>query len=143
MGKSNSLKVNNDKPLSGVFVSSRTLALIKENHDCATNYHEEDESVPETLSPTSSSSCDWSCSSSSSSSSSPNSPPRSESTKPCHSWKSTGSKSHLKNAPLFAETSQEISMQERFDRLLNRREQLPGPWYYSSNHVLVNRERTK
>jgi len=33
-------------------------------------------------------------------------------------------------------------MQERFDRLLNRREQLPGPWYYSSNHVLVNRERT-
>lgn len=57
------------------------------------------------------------------------------------SWKSSGSKSHHKNSPLVATRSpQEES--DRVQKLIERRKELPDTWYYSSNHVLVNQERT-
>ena len=108
-----SLKEDVSKPFSGVFVSSRTL-----------------ETAP--ASPPSSFSTMNSESSSNSS----------------VEWKSSGAKDHQRNAPLFVQDPdhpEEIvtDKAEKLGMIMARSKQLPDTWYYSSNHVLVNQERTK
>lgn len=64
------------------------------------------------------------------------------------SWKSSGSAEHQKGSPLVAidqdcgdePTADEIT---RLSTIMTRSRQLPGTWYYSSNHILVNQDRIK
>lgn len=119
--KSTSLEANRDGTVKadGVFVSCRTLAMSP-------------------LSPPSSASS-MSTSGSAASSIAPASPPT--------SWKSSGAKNHNLNAPLVVsspDASEEITDEaEKLGLIIARNRQLPGTWYYSSNHVLVNQERTR
>lgn len=66
---------------------------------------------------------------------------------PACSWKSTVTKGHNRNVPLVVsdpEHSTEITDQaEALGRIMARSRQLPSTWYFSSNHVMVNQERTK
>mmetsp|Transcript_24137 Transcript_24137/g.45933 ORF Transcript_24137/g.45933 Transcript_24137/m.45933 type:complete len:240 (+) Transcript_24137:47-766(+) len=117
--KTKSLEANSDGTVKadGVFVSSRNLAMRP-------------------LSPPSSS-----CSvSTASSSECP--------TTPTTSWKSSGTKEHHHNSPLIVSNpdhSQEFITDEamQLGKIMARSRKLPGTWYYSSNHVLVNQERSR
>ena len=122
--KTKSLEANNDGTVraDGVFVSSRTLA-------------------ERPLSPPSSAS-------SMSTSSSTGSQSPSNNNSPATSWKSSGSKDHHHDAPLCVtnpDKHDEIITDEAacLGRIVARGRKLPGTWYYSSNHVLVNQERIK
>ena len=121
--KTKSLEANNDGTVKaeGVFVSSRTLAMRP-------------------LSPPSSAA---SISTASTSGSLP-----SPCNSPATSWKSSGSKDHNLNAPLVVtnpDSSEEMIADEaaRLGKIVARSRKLPGTWYFSSNHVLVNQERTR
>jgi hypothetical protein len=77
------------------------------------------------------------------------------------SWKTSSGKGHHKYSPLVAKSGESISSQtnpkndgrlhpvednndgEELGMIMLRSRQLPGTWYYSSNHVLVNKERVK
>lgn len=64
------------------------------------------------------------------------------------SWKSSGSKEHNKNAPLIVPNPDlpDIAIQDEAEALgmvMARSRNLPGTWYFSSNHIMVNQERTK
>jgi len=112
--KTRSLQINDSKPLSGVFLSGRALEVMGE------------------LTPPTS------CSSLSADSNS--------SILACSSWgsswKSSGSKTHHRGSAVVATTGDGVSSAEKLDKVISRRKFLPEPWYFSSNHVLVNRERT-
>lgn len=67
---------------------------------------------------------------------------------PPTSWKTTATKSFFNRAPLIVndpEKSDEPIKDEAqaLGLVMARSRHLPGTWYYSSNHVLVNQERTK
>ena len=120
--KSKSLEANRDGTVrsDGVYVSSRTLAMRP-------------------LSPPSSVASDLT-SNTAGSSQSPKSP--------ATSWKSAGSKEHNVNAPLLVtnpDNQDEVITNEaqELGTIIARGRKLPGTWYYSSNHVLVNQERTR
>lgn len=120
--KTKSLEANGDGTVKadGVFVSSRTLAMRP-------------------LSPPSSA-ASMSTTSSAGSMASQSSP--------ATSWKSAGTKEHNLNAPLVVtnpDSSEEIITDEaaRLGKIVARSRKLPGTWYFSSNHVLVNQERTR
>lgn len=119
--KTKSLEANVDGSVKadGVFVSSRTLAQRP-------------------LTPPSS------ISSNMTSSSVESAIPRS----PATSWKSAGSKSHHVDAPLLVTNPDNVdevitNEAEQLGKIIARGQKLPGTWYYSSNHVLVNQERTR
>lgn len=121
--KTKSLESNQDGTVraDGVFVSSRTLAKSPMSP------------------PTSLSSMSSAESSQQSSSSNPS---------PAISWKSSGNKEHNVGAPLVVTNPDKIdetitNEAECIGRIVARGRRLPGTWYYSSNHVLVNQERTK
>ena len=79
------------------------------------------------------------------------------------SWKASSGKGHHKHSPLVAKSGESISSKtrpngarvhpaendsdgddaEELGMIMLRSQQLPGTWYYSSNHVLVNKERVK
>jgi len=63
------------------------------------------------------------------------------------SWKSAGSEKHHTNSPLIVaepEKGGEIKDElEALGQMMARSRQLPSTWYYSSNHILVNQERSK
>ena len=120
--KTKSLEANVDGTVKadGVFVSSRTL-------------------TKRPLSPPSSVSSDLTSNSVESSQ-----PPRT----PATSWKSAGSKEHNANAPLVVTNPDNLDEvitdeAEQLGKIIARGQKLPGTWYYSSNHVLVNQERTR
>jgi hypothetical protein len=84
----------------------------------------------------------------SSSSTHSNSVTSSPTSSPSTSWKSTGGKSFLQRSPLVVndpESGDEPIKDEveALGLLMARSRHLPGTWYYSSNHVMVNQERTK
>jgi hypothetical protein len=121
--KSMSLEANGDGTVKadGVFVSCRTLAMSP-------------------MSPPSSESSMSTSGSADSSIAPPASPPT--------SWKSSGAKNHNLNAPLVVsnpDKSEEMITDEaeKLGLIIARNRQLPGTWYFSSNHVLVNQERTR
>ena len=123
--KSKSLEANGDGTVKadGVFVSSRTLAMRP-------------------VTPPSSVSSDMTATTNASSvvGSSPKSP--------ATSWKSAGSKEHNVNAPLLVtnpDNHDEVILNEaeQLGKIIARSRKLPGTWDYSSNHVLVNQERTR
>jgi uncharacterized protein YkwD len=123
--KSLSLQSNKDGTVKadGVFVSSRTLA----NRPL---------SPPSSMVSVSTSHSDTTSSLSSSPSS------------PVTSWKSAGTKDHNRNAPLVVtnpDNSQEFIEDEvaHLGMIMTRNQRLPGTWYYSSNHILVNQERSR
>lgn len=67
---------------------------------------------------------------------------------PATSWKSAGTKEHNRNAPLVVsnpDNQQEVIEDEvaHLGKIMTRNRKLPGTWYYSSNHVLVNQERSR
>jgi len=122
--KSKSLEANKDGTVraDGVFVSSRTLA-------------------ERPLSPPSSALSMSTTSSTRSQSSSGN-------INRATSWKSSGSKEHHVGAPLCVSNPDKrddiiANEAECLGRIVARARKLPGTWYYSSNHVLVNQERTR
>ena len=114
--KSRSLKTNDStQPMSGVFASSRTLSTT-------------------TSPPPSQSSMSLGSSRGSL----------------CHpgSWKSSGEKGHHRNSPLVAENPDReddkiVDAAERLGMAMARSRKLPDTWYFSSNHILVNQERSK
>lgn len=114
--KTSSLQIDESKPFSGVFVSSRGLAGASQSP------------------PTSASSLASDASNSSNTS--------------CTrmSWKSSGAKDHQRGAPLFVSSpdggDNGINTAERLSMVMERARQLPRASYYSSNHVLVNEERS-
>lgn len=61
------------------------------------------------------------------------------------SWKSSGSKDHHKGSPLIVSSpDSERMIQDESEELglkMARSKKLPGTWYFSSNHVMVNDER--
>ena len=63
------------------------------------------------------------------------------------SWNSAGSKKHHTNSPLIVaapEKDDQIEDElEALGQMMARSRQLPSTWYYSSNHILVNQERSK
>ena len=120
--KTKSLEANVDGTVKadGVFVSSRTLAMRP-------------------LSPPSSVSSDLT-------STTAESVPQPKS--PATSWKSAGTKGHHVNAPLVVTNPDNLdevitNEAEQLGKIIARSRKLPGTWYYSSNHVLVNQERTR
>jgi len=113
--KSRSLLIDDSKPMSGVFVSSRTLQTASP--------------------PTSFSSMESSYSS------------ETQDLSPA-SWKTSGAKNHQRGAPLFVpdpdkENQEILDPAEKLGMVMARARQLPDTWYFSSNHVLVNQERSK
>ena len=117
--KTKSLESDSDGTVKadGVFVSSRTLAMRP-------------------LSPPSSA-CSVSTASSSECPSTP-----------ATSWKSAGTKEHHDNSPLIVSNpdhSKEFITDEamQLGKLVARNRKLPGTWYYSSNNILVNQERSR
>jgi hypothetical protein len=54
------------------------------------------------------------------------------------SWKPAGGQSSLPRSQ-----DEPIQNEDEADRIMARSRDLPTTWYYSSNHVMVNRERTK
>lgn len=63
------------------------------------------------------------------------------------SWKSSGSLDYHKGAPLLV-TSPESGVTiedeaEALGNVLARSRRLPGTWYFASNHIMVNKERTE
>jgi hypothetical protein len=72
------------------------------------------------------------------------SPPSSPST----SWKSTGGNTFLPHSPLVVNDPEKgdepiKDEEEALGLIMARSRHLPGTWYYSSNHVMVNQERIK
>mmetsp|Transcript_9491 Transcript_9491/g.12565 ORF Transcript_9491/g.12565 Transcript_9491/m.12565 type:complete len:268 (-) Transcript_9491:186-989(-) len=138
--KSRSLQIDDSKPYSGVFVSGRALALTT---SCSST-----SPLPLCMSSLSfgSNSSSTSCADTDASFSSQT------------SWMSSGSKSHHRNSPVVVENPDEhegneaegekqqlhknLTLAERLNRIIQRRSELPDTWYYSSNHVLVNNERS-
>jgi len=76
------------------------------------------------------------------------------------SWSSSGASDFHKHTPLFVDPARRkvltrqgsrgaAKVQPRLDaitelgHILAKDRQLPGTWYYSSNHILVNKERVK
>jgi hypothetical protein len=67
------------------------------------------------------------------------------------SWQSSGKAGHHKHSPLVARRadysplspSEPIDEVEELGLIMARSRKLPGTWYYSSNHVMVNQERMK
>jgi hypothetical protein len=63
------------------------------------------------------------------------------------SWKSSGSAEHQMGSPLVASDPDRYDAEPivdevtRLTTIMRRSRELPGTWYYSSNHVLVNQER--
>jgi Cysteine-rich secretory protein family len=62
------------------------------------------------------------------------------------SWKSTNRRSFLKGQPLCVSdpddpTEEIVDAAEALGKKMKRAKDLPGTWYYSSNHVMVNLER--
>lgn len=115
--KTRSLQNDDSKPLSGVFVSNKTLSELA--------------SPPPSLSSILSSSTTSDCSS-----------------RP-GSWKSSGTKAHHKNSPLIVDDPDKqdgvvsVDLAERLGKAMARSRKLPNTWYFSSNHVLVNQERSQ
>lgn len=67
---------------------------------------------------------------------------------PATSWKSTGAKSFRKGSPLVVNDPEKtdepiLDEVEALGLIMARSRHLPGTWYYSSNHVMVNQERAK
>jgi uncharacterized protein YkwD len=54
------------------------------------------------------------------------------------SWKPAGGQASLPRSQ-----DEPIQNEDEADRIMARSRDLPTTWYYSSNHVMVNRERTK
>jgi hypothetical protein len=72
----------------------------------------------------------------------------SSSNSPSTSWKSTEGDSFLPRSPLVVNDPEKGDEPikdelEALDLIMARSRHLPTTWYYSSNHVLVNTERTK
>lgn len=69
------------------------------------------------------------------------------STSPPTSWKSTETSSFYRHQPLMVSDPESyepvLDEAEALGRAMQRSRQLPDTWYYSSNHVMVNRERLK
>jgi len=63
------------------------------------------------------------------------------------SWKSSGSKEYNKNVPIIVTDSDDASKIEdvalELGRIMARSRQLPTTSYFSSNHVMVNQERSR
>ncbi|EEC50627.1 predicted protein [Phaeodactylum tricornutum CCAP 1055/1] len=63
------------------------------------------------------------------------------------SWNSTGTRGYHRHSPLIVkdpEASTEVADEaEALGLVMARSRRLPTTWYYSSNHVMVNMERTK
>lgn len=129
--KSMSLQINNNKeaPAStprGVFLSTRTFGTITPPSSVATSISRTSSNIT---------------------------PP----TSPMPSWKSSGDKGHHRNTPLIVSNPDKqrdddddaADASTTFDEALElgmamaRSKNLPGMWYYSSNHIMVNKERTK
>lgn len=67
---------------------------------------------------------------------------------PPGSWLSAGSKDHHQGAPLIvrpleAEELPIVDEAEALGLMLARSRQLPGTWYFSSNHIMVNEARVR
>jgi hypothetical protein len=72
----------------------------------------------------------------------------STSSKPSTSWKSAEGDSFLPRSPLVVNDPEKGDEPikdevEALGLIMARSRHLPGTWYYSSNHVMVNQERTK
>lgn len=69
------------------------------------------------------------------------------STSPPSSWKSTGSLDYHKGAPLLVfspgNATKIEDQAEALGNILAKSRRLPSTWYFSSNHVMVNKERTE
>jgi hypothetical protein len=68
--------------------------------------------------------------------------------KPSTSWKSTGGDYFLPRSPLVVNDPEKgdeaiKDEEEALGLIMARSRHLPGTWYYSSNHVMVNQERIK
>lgn len=70
-----------------------------------------------------------------------------EATTPPNSWRSAGAEEHHTGAPLYVrpDAAQPFDLDPEivFKAIQTRSKELPTTWYYASNHVLVNMERTK
>jgi len=71
-------------------------------------------------------------------------------TSPPSSWKSTDTASFILHQPLMVSDPDKDGESELVDdeaeklgEVMQRSRKLPGTWYFSSNHVMVNQERTK
>lgn len=67
---------------------------------------------------------------------------------PPTSWRSSGSLDFTKNVPLVASDPENPSKEQVDDavalgRIMARSRQLPTTWYFASNHIMVNQERTR
>lgn len=129
--KTKSLEANRNGTVKadGVFVSSRTLAMRP-------------------LSPPSSSVSVSSNESSGTNASTVTTTPPPLPASPATSWKSAGTKEHNLNSPLVVTnpddtTERIVDEATHLGKILARSRHLPGTWYYSSNHILVNQERTR
>lgn len=59
-------------------------------------------------------------------------------------WKPAGVQASLPRSPLVdQESDKDEPTQDKADRIMDRSRDLPNTWYYSSNHVMVNRERSE
>ena len=120
--KTKSLEANRDGTVKadGVFVSSRTLAMRPLSPPSSASSMLTESSNGSSIVPVS----------------------------PATSWKSAGAKEHNLNTPLVVTNPDDIDDKitdeaARLGKILARNRKLPGTWYYSSNHVLVNQERTR
>jgi Cysteine-rich secretory protein family len=65
------------------------------------------------------------------------------------SWKSTDTKSFMQHMPLLVRNPENdseapiVDAEDELCKVISRARQLPGTWYYSSNHVMVNQARVK
>jgi hypothetical protein len=140
--KSRSLLENDaDTSLDGVYVSTRALiARMLENPDDT----DLDSSTSSGVSSTSTSSYSLAASSTSENSTDSGESSSAQST----SWKTSGTKDHNKNSPLIVNNLDEDEGPIEDEALalgimMARSRRLPGTWYYSSNHILVNQERSR